>query len=36
VHGHFAGLRDLIVQKVRKMPAQEAHLEMIARVVKAA
>jgi tryptophan halogenase len=36
VHGHFAGLRDLIVQTVRKMPAQEAHLAMLAKAAKPA
>ena len=36
LHGHFAGLRDLIVQSVGQMPRQEAHLAHIATMVRAA
>jgi len=31
LHGHFAGLRDLIVQTVARMPAHGAYLEKIAK-----
>jgi tryptophan halogenase len=34
LHGHFAGLRDLIAQTVGTMPTQEAYLEMIARAAR--
>jgi len=36
LHGHFAGLRDLIVQTVGQMPRQEAHLANIATMARAA
>jgi tryptophan halogenase len=29
LHGHFAGLRDLIVQHVAKMPGHGAYLEKL-------
>ncbi|MBW8901678.1 MAG: tryptophan 7-halogenase, partial [Massilia sp.] len=31
LHGHFAGLRDLIVQTVARMPAHGAYLDKIAK-----
>jgi tryptophan halogenase len=34
LHGHFAGLRDLIAQTVGRMPTQEAYLEMIAKAAR--